>query len=154
MQKLEKSRSASKTPAREYSIGQLAKQAGCSVQIIRHYETIGLLEESQRTAGGQRRYNDAHQRRLTFLRHSRDLGFSLDQIRDLLRLSDDPDGSCADADRIASEHLQDVTQRIASLTAMKEELERMLDHSCSGKIMDCRVVEVLSDHAHCLHHKH
>jgi|TARA_R110002072_G_scaffold727_1_gene5270 DNA-binding transcriptional MerR regulator len=138
----------------QFSIGQLAKEAGCSVQIIRHYEKIGLLAESQRTAGGQRRYNSAHQRRLAFLRHARDLGFSLDQIRELLRLRDNPGGSCADADSIASTHLREVNQRIASLTAMKEELERMLDHGCGGRVEDCRVVEALSDHAHCLHKRH
>ena len=83
------------------TIGTLAKKTGTKVQTIRYYEQIGLLPEPGRSAGGQRRYGDSELDRLSFVRHARQLGFSLDAIRELLDLSDHPDKSCAEADAIA-----------------------------------------------------
>ena len=70
----------------EFTIGDLAQQTGCKVQTIRYYEEIGLMPEPARTAGNQRRYGQRHVDRLAFIRHSRELGFSLDAIRELLSL--------------------------------------------------------------------
>jgi DNA-binding transcriptional MerR regulator len=72
----------------EIGIGDLARATGCKVQTIRYYEEIGLMPEPARTAGNQRRYNERHVDRLAFIRHSRELGFSLEPIRELLSLSD------------------------------------------------------------------
>ena len=72
------------------TIGQLAKQTGCKVQTIRYYEQIGLMPKALRTEGNQRRFGQAHLERLTFVRHSRELGFPLSAIRELLRLGDNP----------------------------------------------------------------
>ena len=83
------------------TIGSLAKKTGTKVQTIRYYEQIGLMPEPGRTGGGQRRYGDAELDRLSFIRHSRQLGFPLDVIRELLDLSDHPDKSCDEADAIA-----------------------------------------------------
>lgn len=132
-----------------FSIGATAAAAGCKVQTIRYYEQIGLLPRPFRSNGNQRLYAAADVDRLKFVRHARDLGFSLDAVRDLLSLSDRPDHSCAAADAIARKQLGQVESRIARLTALKTELERMIEQCAGGTISDCRVIETLSDHAHC-----
>ena len=100
------------------SIGSLAERTGCKVQTIRYYEQIGLMPKPGRTSGNQRFYREVHVDRLAFIRHSRELGFPLDAIRELLELSDDPNRSCEQADRIARAHLREVETRIASLTVL------------------------------------
>ncbi|WP_026871672.1 MerR family transcriptional regulator [Inquilinus limosus] len=137
-------------------IGELARRTGCKVQTIRYYEQIGLMPEAARTLGNQRIYGRAHSDRLAFIRHSRELGFPLDAIRQLLTLADDPSQPCATADRIAQEQLVAVQNRIARLEALKAELERMVEQCRHGTIGHCRVIEVLADHSHghCLHSDH
>ena len=131
------------------SIGDLARRAGCKVQTVRYYEQIGLMPPPQRTTGNQRSYERIHADRLAFIRHSRELGFPLDAIRELLALTDDPNRSCDQADRIARAHLREVETRIGSLTALKTELKRMLQQCRSGRIAECRVIDVLTDHGKC-----
>ena len=147
---------AAKSETTAYSIGELGKFTGANVQTIRYYETIGMMPEPGRTQGNQRFYDQRHVDRLAFIRHSRELGFPLDAVRELLKLSDNPDQSCASADLIARAQLEAVESRIARLTALKTELERMVHQCKSGKIGDCRVIEVLADHshAHCLSPAH
>ncbi len=137
------------------SIGRLSSRTGCPVQTIRYYEKVGLLPKPGRTEGNQRRFDDSHAARLAFIRHSRELGFPLERIRDLLELADDDGGRCEEIDAIAREHLAEVNARIHSLTALREELERMLDHN-TGDARHCRILEVLADasHQHCLHPDH
>ena len=134
------------------TIGRLAREGGCKVQTIRYYEQIGLMPEPARTEGNQRRYSPRHAQRLAFIRHARELGFPLEAVRELLSLSDDADRSCAAADAIARDHLVAVERRLARLTALKAELERMIEQCRGGSIADCHVIEVLADHshAHCL----
>ena len=132
------------------SIGRLAKRTGTKVQTVRYYEQIGLLPEPGRTEGGQRRYADADLDRLAFIRHARQLGFSLEAIRELLALSDNPDQPCQDADSIARRQLKQVEQRIKRLDALRTELRRMIRDCRGGKTGDCRVLEVLRDHSECL----
>ena len=131
------------------TIGQASKASGIKAPTIRYYEQIGLMPAAERSSGNQRLYGAAARRRLTFIRHARELGFPLDAIRDLLSLSDRPDQSCAAADAIASAQLAAVEARIARLVALKAELERMLVQCAGGVIADCRVIEVLGDHAKC-----
>lgn len=136
--------------ARMLTIGTLAKRTGTKVQTIRYYEQIGLMPEPGRTTGGQRRYDDADLDRLSFIRHARQLGFTLQAIRELLELSDQPDRPCHEADVIARRQLREVEQRLARLEALRTELKRMV-HECSGgRTADCRVLEVLRDHSECL----
>lgn len=137
-----------------YAIGALARQTGTKVQTIRYYEQIGVMPEPVRTEGGQRRYGQAHLDRLAFIRHSRELGFSLDQIRSLLDLADRPERTCKEADRIAQENLRAVRRRIESLRVLETELERMVSECAGSRVCDCRVIEVLSDHGKCLHEAH
>jgi DNA-binding transcriptional MerR regulator len=132
------------------TIGALAKRTGTKVQTIRYYETIGLMPEAARSEGGQRRYDLAELDRLAFVRHGRQLGFSLDAIRDLLDLADNPAQSCADADSIAQRQLKQVEDRIARLQALQLELKRMISDCGQDSVAQCRVLEVLRNHSECL----
>ncbi|MEY8839460.1 helix-turn-helix domain-containing protein [Cribrihabitans sp. XS_ASV171] len=132
------------------SIGTLASRTGTKVQTIRYYEQIGLMPEPGRTDGGQRRYGEVELDRLSFIRHSRQLGFSLDAIRELLDLSDSPERSCAQVDAVAQKQLRDVEARIARLQALRTELQRMIRECSTDKVANCRILEVLRDHNECL----
>ncbi|WP_435686035.1 MerR family transcriptional regulator, partial [Sedimenticola selenatireducens] len=136
--------------AERYSIGQMARIGNCKVQTIRYYEQIGLLPEPERSAGNQRIYNRAHMNRLGFIRHSRELGFSLDRIKEILALTDDPSHSCETVDQIARRHLLEVESRIKRLQSMRKELKRMIDRCSGNKVADCRIIEALSNHQLCL----
>ncbi len=126
------------------TIGRLAALTGCKVQTIRYYEQIGLLPAAPRTAGNQRVYGGGHAERLAFIRHARELGFSLGAVRELLALSDDPSRPCEDADRIARAHLREVEHRIARLSRLRAELERTVSRCAGGRIAECRVIQALS----------
>ena len=93
-------------------------------------------------------------RRLAFIKHARDLGFPVEAVRSLLDLADQPDRSCADADRLAAEHLAEVERKIAQLQALRDELARVTAECSHGRVAECRVIEVLSDHALCLTDQH
>ena len=137
------------------TIGKLGAQAGVKVPTIRYYEQIGLLAQAERSSGNQRLYSRKATERLAFIRHARDLGFTLEAIRDLLSLSDNPDQPCAAADAIAQAQLAEVESRLTRLTALKAELERMVVQCAGGRIADCRVIEVLGDHSLCAtEHRH
>jgi len=137
-----------------HAIGDLARETGTKVQTIRYYEEIGLIPPPGRSAGNQRRYDNAALHRLAFIRHGRELGFTLEAIRELLKLSDRPDQPCAEADAIAKAQLAEVESRIERLTALKGELKRMIRACAGGTVGHCRVIDTLADHRHCLHEKH
>ena len=130
-------------PKTAFSIGELATQAGCKVPAIRYYESIGLLGEAPRTDGGHRAYGHNEVKRLSFIRRSRELGFSLDAIRSLLDLAQNRDRSCAEVDTIASEHLQEIADKLRHLSAMREALQDLLDQCHHTTIVECRVIEAL-----------
>ena len=137
--------------AKALSIGDLSRATGVKATTIRFYEAEGLLPAAARTAGGHRVYAQGHLDRLGFLRHARELGFGMEDIRELLRLAAAaPDAPCDGADAIARRHLAAVRARLARLRSLEAELERM---TCCphGRIAECRVIEVLADpaHGHC-----
>lgn len=134
----------------EYTIGWLAKQTNTKVQTIRYYEGIDLMPAPPRSAGNQRLYGPRYVNRLAFIRHSRELGFSLDQIRELLTLSDDPNRPCNEVDTIAQMHLKDVQNKIVRLQGFEKELKRMVSECAGGRVSGCRIIEVLSNHNLCL----
>ena len=134
-------------------IGGLAKATGVKVPTIRFYEGIGLLPEPVRAANDRRVYDQAAVDRLGFIKHARQLGFSVEAIRDLLDLSDHPNRSCEQASVLAAQQLEAGTVKIRQLQALRTELKRMVDSACRGQAADCRVIEVLSDHALCKHHE-
>lgn len=133
-------------------IGEAARQSGVKVPTIRYYEEIGLLPTPSRSDGNRRQYDRDDLLRLAFIRHARELGFEIDAIRTLVELQDSREQSCAAADAIAAARLADVERRIASLSALKDELRRMVDGCAHGTIADCRVIEILADHGKCRHH--
>ncbi len=124
------------------SIGRLGERAGVNIETIRYYERIGLLPEPARSLAGYRLYAEDHLRRLRFIRRGRDLGFSIEAIRTLLRLAEHPDQPCADADRLAAEHLADVERKIEELTRLSEELGKMT-RCCADSVAQCRIIDAL-----------
>lgn len=138
------------------SIGDLSRATGVKPTTIRFYEGEGLLSPPGRTEGGHRVYARAHLDRLGFIRHARELGFAMEDIRELLRLADAaPDAPCEGADAIARRHLAGVRERLARLRSLEAELERMTDCH-NGRLAECRVIEVLADaeHGHCVDPTH
>jgi DNA-binding transcriptional MerR regulator len=139
----------------DLAIGQLSARTAVKVPTIRYYEQIGLLDAPPRTGGGQRRYGDREVSRLNFIRHARELGFEIEDIRELLAMSAVPQASCHQADSIAKNHLVEVDRRIASLKALRGELSRMIDECGHGRVCDCRIIEALADHSLCrTEHRH
>lgn len=138
----------------EISIGELSRRTGVKVPTIRYYELVALMPVPHRSEGKQRRYGEPDVYRLTFIRHARELGFEIDAIRELLAMSDQPDQSCAEADRIARRHMSEVDRRISQLVALRAELQRMVDACGHGRVSDCRVIETLANHDQCEHAHH
>jgi DNA-binding transcriptional MerR regulator len=136
------------------SIGEAARQSGVKAPTIRYYEQIGLLPAPPRTSGNRRHYDSGELRRLAFIRHARELGFEIEAIRTLLTLHDNPKQSCNAADAIARARLAEVEQRIVSLSALKAELQLMIEGCSQGRVDHCRVIEVLADHGQCKHARH
>jgi DNA-binding transcriptional MerR regulator len=134
---------------RTFPIGRLATMSGCKVETIRYYEQIGLMPEPERNQGNQRRYTSRHYDRLVFILHARDLGLSIEAIRQLIELSRHPEAPCHDADEIARQQLEDVRQRIARLKLLEAELERTISSCQHGTISQCKVIESLAQCGAC-----
>jgi DNA-binding transcriptional MerR regulator len=132
------------------SIGDLSKRTGVKVPTIRYYEQMGLIEAAERSEGNQRRYERQDLERLAFIRHARDLGLDIAAIRELIALSAHPHQPCGDADRIATDHLKSVREKIERLKKLEAELERIVSHCDGGhSIENCYVIRSLSDHGLC-----
>ena len=133
-----------------FSIGELSKRTKVKVPTIRYYEDMGLLPEAERTSGNQRRYDKAGLERLSFIRHARDLGFSIEAISSLIELQDHPDRSCEAATEIAVSQLEEVRAKIRRLRMLEKELSR-ISKGCDGEGVsgDCYVLASLADHNMC-----
>ena len=129
----------------DLKIGDLARATGTKVVTIRYYEKIGLLAAPDRSFGNYRTYDAAALARLRFIRRCRDLGFSLDRIRELLDLSLDVARPCADVDAITATHLADVERKIADLRSLARELRR-ISATCNGggTIANCRILDAIA----------
>ncbi|SES17782.1 MerR family transcriptional regulator [Sphingobium sp. YR768] len=125
-------------------IGDLAKLTATRVETIRFYEKEGLLPAPERNSGNYRIYRQAHLNRLSFIRRSRDLGFSLDQVRTLLKLADERDASCAQVDMITAINIAEIDRKLADLSALRAELMRRLENCEGSTIGDCRIIEALA----------
>ena len=132
------------------SIGELSKRARVKVPTIRYYEDMGLLDAPERTEGNQRRYDNAGLERLSFIKHARDLGFSIEAISELIDLQGRPDKSCEAATSIVRTQLSSVRGKIKQLRALEKELVRM-SNGCDGHgvSQDCYVLASLADHDLC-----
>jgi len=128
-------------------IGVLAEKTGVNVETIRYYERIGLLSPPARSSGRHRMYSEEHFGRLTFIRRSRELGFSLDDIRTLLALVDEGDFDCAIVKDIAVRHLANVRGKIASVKRLEQALKVLSDACRRGRQVSCPIIEALSSRA-------
>ena len=127
------------------NIGEAARASGVSAKMIRHYEKVGLFPEASRTEAGYRQYTDREIGTLRFIRQSRDLGFSIDQIRELLGLWQDKRRPSRQVKALAQAHLQELDAKLQELTAMKATLAHLVDHCHGDDRPDCPIVEGLAD---------
>lgn len=132
------------------TIGALAERSGCNVPTIRYYEEIGLLPKAVRRPNGHRVYSGSDQARLVFIRRSRDFGFSIEQIRELIALSSDPSRDCAEARDVAQMHLDAVRLKLVELQALERglsDLVRDCTQRCVGGGMGaCTIFNGLASH--------
>lgn len=130
------------------SIGLVSRQTGCTVPTIRYYEEVGLLAPAGRTESGQRLYDERTIRRLRFIRRCRDFGFSIDQVRELVELLDQPDRPCAEARDIAAKHLMRVRAKLDELKMLELSLSAFVgrcESACvGGPTVDCTILEDLA----------
>jgi DNA-binding transcriptional MerR regulator len=132
-----------------FSIGDLSKQTGVKIPTIRYYEKMGLIGFSSRSAGNQRRYRQAELERLSFIRHARELGFTLENIRELVAINHDQGQTCSEIHNITTLHLKLVKQRIAKLKSLERELKR-IEACCEEEVVsECRIIQALADHSLC-----
>src|SRR6266436_218659 len=136
-------RSRSDPVENHLTIGALGKATNTKTETIRYCEHIGLLPAPDRTAGYYRAYGPDHLRRLSFIRRSRDLGFSI-EARNLLSLADQKEAECGAVDGIAREHLAEIERKIGDLTALRRELRDLIGQCGNGMIAECRLIEALS----------
>ncbi|MES0124870.1 helix-turn-helix domain-containing protein [Mesorhizobium sp. C420B] len=122
---------------------ELARRTGSNLETVRYYEKVGLLPEPPRTQSGYRNYDTTHERRLRFVLRARELGFSLDEIRALLRLVDERNQPCADARAVAATHLEDVRAKIADLKRMEQVLKEVVKQCGDGTLPACPLIETL-----------
>ncbi|MEH6387670.1 MerR family transcriptional regulator [Pseudomonas profundi] len=128
----------------KFTVGQLARITDTKTVTIRYYERLGLLPRASRNASGYRLYTPEERDRLLFIRRSRALGFSLDDVRQLLGFSDHRQESCAAVDAKISEQLKQVRLRISDLQVLEQELQRLQSCCHGGVIEECRIIESLS----------
>lgn len=126
-----------------YSIGDLGQLSGVNVETIRYYEKVDLLPAISRASNGYRRYDDTSLERLAFIRRGRELGFTIDEIRELIELAHHPERPCADADRMTRLHLDDIEGKIRDLQRMRRALRQVAD--CSSRTAEhCALLRALA----------
>ena len=125
------------------TIGALSKQTGCNIETIRYYERIGLLPAPPRSEGGHRLYGQDHLKRLTFVRRSRELGFTLQEVRGLLRLVGGGNYTCAEVRTLTLDHAAEVQRKIADLRKMERVLKGMAAQCEGDFVPECPIVDAL-----------
>jgi len=121
----------------------VARATGCNLETIRYYETAGIMPDPPRSAKGYRCYDSTHVRRLKFVMRSRDLGFSLEEIRGLLGLVDHRTQTCAQVQTVAESHLQDVQAKIADLRRIENVLSETVARCTGDAAPECAVIDAL-----------
>jgi DNA-binding transcriptional MerR regulator len=126
------------------TIGRLGRATGTKIETIRYYEKIGLLPAPRRTSGNYRSYAAEHLQRLGFIRRARELGFSIEDVRELLKLAAHGEQPCEDVDKLVERHLETTEKKIEALTRLRRELRGTLASCKGGRIAECRVIQALS----------
>ena len=126
------------------TIGALSEQTEVNIETIRYYERIGILPNPPRSAGGHRLYANEHTQRLVFIRRSRQLGFSLDQVRELLGLSSGRRMTCAKVKTITEQHLADIRRRVRDLQRLERVLSGMAAQCRGDEMTNCPILEALA----------
>jgi MerR family copper efflux transcriptional regulator len=131
---------------RPLAIGEAARSAGISPRMVRHYESLGLLSAVARTDSGYRQYTEADVHALHFIRRSRDLGFSMEEIAELLALWHDRGRASSQVRRIAQAHIDDLSERIAQMQAMQRSLQTLVACCRGNDRPDCPILDDLAGH--------
>lgn len=125
------------------SIGVLSEQSQVHIETIRYYERIGLLPAPPRTETGQRIYDASHLKRLIFIRRSRELGFSLGQIRDLLGLTQGHSLTCKEVKRLTEQHVSEIRRKLKDLEKLERTLTELAARCHGDEVRHCPILEVL-----------
>ena len=136
-----------------FNIGQAASQSGVSAKMVRHYESLGLLPTIERTDAGYRLYTDKEVHTLRFIKRSRNLGFSMLEITELLKLWQNQQRSSQDVRNIAVKHVEDLNQRIDEMQVMKRTLEHLINCCHGNDRPDCPILDELGNAASAPHNK-
>ena len=129
--------------AKTFSRGELSKKTGINGETIRYYEKIKLIPEPPRSSSGYRNYGDTYLKRLSFIKRSRELGFTLKEIENLLTLVDGGNYTCAEIQQYTMTHLQDVETKIRDLQKMQKTLSTMVSACNSESAPECPIIETL-----------
>jgi MerR family mercuric resistance operon transcriptional regulator len=128
----------------EITISKLAKAASVNIETIRYFEKIGIMPEPPRNSSGYRIYSTPHLERLSFVRRSRELGFSQPEVRKLLNLVDEHNYTCAEVRDMTARHLLSVRDKIKDMRKLEKALANMVSECAGGDIPDCPIVDILS----------
>lgn len=131
------------TKPREFGIGELSRQTDVNIETIRYYERIGVMPKPARTDGGNRTYQTEQAKRLFFVKRSRDLGFSLKEIRSLLQMVDRQDFTCGQIHDVTIRQLENIQQKISDLKKLEKTLGQMAEECSNGDIPYCPIIDTL-----------
>lgn len=129
---------------REFTIGELSRLADVNIETIRYYEKIGIMPNPPRNSSGYRIYSAPHFERLSFVRRSRELGFSQPEVRKLLTLVDEHAYTCAEVKEMTARQLSNVRDKIKDLSKLEKVLAMMVSKCAGGDIPECPIVDTLS----------
>jgi len=124
-------------------IGKLAEQSGVNIETIRYYEKVGVMPAPDRTAGGYRVYRPSHVKRLSFVRRGRELGFSLDELRGLLRLVDGHNYTCAEVRALTLNHVAEIRRKIRDLRRLERVMANMAARCVGSRVPECPIIDAL-----------
>jgi MerR family transcriptional regulator, mercuric resistance operon regulatory protein len=131
------------SPAENLPIGELSKRSGVNIETIRYYERIKMLPAPPRTASGRRIYGETDLRVLAFIRRARELGFSLEEVRALLRLGAPGTATCLEVKEVAAHHLRDIRAKMVDLAKLERLLAKTIARCSGNRVPDCPVLDIL-----------
>ncbi|WP_373088366.1 helix-turn-helix domain-containing protein [Sneathiella sp.] len=131
------------TNRRGYAIGVMSRETGVNIETIRYYERIGIMPKPDRTEGGNRQYNHDQLKRLFFIKRCRELDFSIEEIRSLLRMTDSQEFTCGEVHTMTVDHLATVKKKVADLRRLEKALQSMAAECGKGDVPDCPIIDIL-----------